>query len=221
MPMEHTESCLPPHRGFFETERKVGTWFSTSSCPVRSHAPTSPCSILPPLAPPCLPPHQAVSRDFTFPLCLHHIIRELSLHPHGSQEASPDSVIQSRLHQALPSPHEKAEQGAVQTSWEICHFLLFSGTRGTQQRALALLRACLGSHFSPVSPCATLWTAACRDPLSMGFSRQGSWSGLPCPPAGDLSDPGIKSAYLTSPALSGRSFTTSTIWEDRSSPHPS
>ena len=35
-------------------------------------------------------------------------------------------------------------------------------------------------------------------PLSMGFSRQGYWSGLPFPPPGDLSDPGIKPR---SPAL--------------------
>ena len=35
-------------------------------------------------------------------------------------------------------------------------------------------------------------------PLSMGFSRQEYWSGLPCPPPGDLPNPGIKPA---SPAL--------------------
>ena len=33
---------------------------------------------------------------------------------------------------------------------------------------------------------------SCQAPLSMGFSRQESWSGLPCPPSGDLPDPGIK-----------------------------
>ena len=38
---------------------------------------------------------------------------------------------------------------------------------------------------------ATLWTAACQAPLFMGFSRQEYWSGLPCPPPGDLPDPGI------------------------------
>ena len=34
--------------------------------------------------------------------------------------------------------------------------------------------------------CVTLWTVACQAPLSMGFSRQEYWSGLPCPPPGDL-----------------------------------
>ena len=50
-------------------------------------------------------------------------------------------------------------------------------------------------------------------PLSMRFSRQEDWSGLPCPPPGDLPDPGIEPWSLISPALAGRFFTTSTIWE--------
>ena len=49
--------------------------------------------------------------------------------------------------------------------------------------------------------------------LSMGFSRQEHWSGLPCPPPGGLSDPGIVLASLTSPVLAGRFFTTSATWE--------
>ena len=39
---------------------------------------------------------------------------------------------------------------------------------------------------------ATLWTVAHQAPLSMGFSRQEYWSGLPLPSPGDLSDPGIE-----------------------------
>ena len=38
----------------------------------------------------------------------------------------------------------------------------------------------------------TLWTVACQASLFMGFSRQEYWSGLPCPPLGDLPNPGIK-----------------------------
>ena len=45
---------------------------------------------------------------------------------------------------------------------------------------------------------ATPWTVAYQAPLSMGFSRQGCWSGLPFPSPGDLPNPGIKSR---SPAL--------------------
>ena len=55
---------------------------------------------------------------------------------------------------------------------------------------------------------ATLWTVAHRAPMSMGFSRQEYWSGLPCPPPGDLPNPGIELASLTSPALAGGFFTT-------------
>ena len=47
----------------------------------------------------------------------------------------------------------------------------------------------------------------------MGFSRQESWSGLPCPPPGDLCNPGIESVCLMSPALPSRFFTTSAICE--------
>ena len=60
---------------------------------------------------------------------------------------------------------------------------------------------------------ATPWTGARQAPLSMGFSRQAYWSGLPCPPPGDLPDPGIGPASLTSPALAGMFFTTNATRE--------
>ena len=59
---------------------------------------------------------------------------------------------------------------------------------------------------------ATLWTVAHQAPLSMQFSRQESWSGLACPPPGDLPNPGTKPASLTSPVLAGRFFTRSATW---------
>ena len=49
--------------------------------------------------------------------------------------------------------------------------------------------------------------------LPMGFSRQEHWSGMPCPPARDLPNPGIEPGSLTSPALAGGFFTTSATWE--------
>ena len=67
--------------------------------------------------------------------------------------------------------------------------------------------------FSRVQLVATTWTVAHQAPLSMGFSRQEYCSGLPCPPPGDLPDPGIKPKSLTSPALAGGFFTTSAKWE--------
>ena len=53
------------------------------------------------------------------------------------------------------------------------------------------------------------WTVAYQAPLTMGLSRQEHWSGLLCPPPGDLPDPGIEPISLMSPALAGRFFTTS------------
>ena len=76
-----------------------------------------------------------------------------------------------------------------------------------QTYVLLLLLLLLLSHFSCVRFCVTLWTAAHQAPLSMGFSRQEYWSGLPCPPPGDLPDPGFEPASL-SPALAGGFFTT-------------
>ena len=80
------------------------------------------------------------------------------------------------------------------------------------------MHVCLLSHFSCVQLCATLWTVAHQTPLSMGFSKQEYWGGLPCSPTGDLPNPGIKSASLMSPALAGRFFTTSTTWEALNKP---
>jgi len=54
----------------------------------------------------------------------------------------------------------------------------------------------------------TPWTVAHKDPLSMGFSRQEYWSGLPFLTPGDLPDPGIKPASPVSPALAGGFFMT-------------
>ena len=70
------------------------------------------------------------------------------------------------------------------------------------------------SCFSCVRLFATLWTVACQAPRSMRFSRQEYWSGLACLPPGDLPNPGIKLASLTSPALAAGFFTTRATWED-------
>ena len=69
------------------------------------------------------------------------------------------------------------------------------------------------SRLGRVQLFAALRTVACQAPLSMGFSRQEYWSGLPCPPPGDLPHPGIESLSLMSPALTGKFFTTSATWE--------
>ena len=60
---------------------------------------------------------------------------------------------------------------------------------------------------------ATQWTVDCQGPLSVGFSRQEYRSRFPCPPPGDLLNPGIEPMSLMSLALAGGFFTTSTTWE--------
>ena len=69
------------------------------------------------------------------------------------------------------------------------------------------------SGFSHVWLFAIRWTIVRQAPLSMGFSRQESWSGLPCLPPGDLPNPGIEPESLASSALAGGFFTASTTLE--------
>ena len=69
-------------------------------------------------------------------------------------------------------------------------------------------QACVPSRFSRVGLFATPWTLTRQSLLSMGFFRREFWSGFPCPPPGDLPDPGIKPATLKS-VLAGGVFATS------------
>ena len=66
--------------------------------------------------------------------------------------------------------------------------------------------------LSRVQLSVTPWTAARQAPLSLGFSRQGYCSGLPCPSPGHLPNQGLNPA-LMSPALASRFFITSTAGE--------
>ena len=83
--------------------------------------------------------------------------------------------------------------------WEsqpaLCLFVTTEGFQGPVCVCVQLL--------SRVRLFVTPWTVARQAPLSMGFSRQEHWSGLPCPPPGDLPDPGIEHA---SPALQAGSL---------------
>ena len=72
---------------------------------------------------------------------------------------------------------------------------------------------CMLSHFSRVQLFETLWTVVWQAPLSMAFSRQEYYLGLPCPPPGDLPNPGIEPMSLSFPALAGGFLTTRAAWE--------
>ena len=69
----------------------------------------------------------------------------------------------------------------------LCQFLLDSEVN----------QLCYAQSLSHVQHFATPWTAARQALLSMGFSRQEYWSGLPCPPPGDLPSPGIEIRQLS------------------------
>ena len=78
-----------------------------------------------------------------------------------------------------------------------------------------IINQCLLNRLSCVWFCVTLWTAACQAPLSMGFSRQEYWSGLPCPPPGGMTQ-GSNLSLLRLLALAGRFFSTTITWEVQS-----
>ena len=86
--------------------------------------------------------------------------------------------------------------GPFSTGLHLCSSLLLFGE--ASQLACAKVHVFM---LSCVWLFATPWTVAHQAPLSMGFSKQEYWSGLPCPPPRDLPDPGIKAASPASPAL--------------------
>ena len=73
-------------------------------------------------------------------------------------------------------------------------------------KSLTYICACTLSRFSHVQLFETPWTIARQAPLTMGFSRQEYWSGLPSPPPGDLPHVGIKPTSPASPALQADSL---------------
>ena len=123
----------------------------------------------------------------------------LSLHKEGD-----------RLRIVNVSPPYREKQGTGpsipwQTLWTaaLCHPLSL-----TSHHAYVCAHVCVCTcALSRVRLCVTPWTVACGAPLSMGFSRQEYCSGLPFPPPGDLSDPGIEPTSPVSPSLAGRFFT--------------
>ena len=77
-------------------------------------------------------------------------------------------------------------------------------TRGWEEEKMGYMHKC--QVASVMSDSATLWTIAHQAPLSMGFSRQEYWSGLPCSPPGALPNPGIEPTFPVSLALQADSL---------------
>ena len=85
----------------------------------------------------------------------------------------------NRLSAFLTIPHSRGESDNKQVEHIVC--------------VCVCVCACV---YSVMPDSATPWTVACQAPLSMGFSRQEYWSGLPFPPSGYLPDPGIKPEHI-------------------------
>ena len=75
---------------------------------------------------------------------------------------------------------------SVRSIHPVEYYLLINRNETLIHATVWLLGQSLSHVWFSVNP----WTVAHQAPLSMGFSRQDCWSGLPCPPPGDLPDPG-------------------------------
>ena len=85
---------------------------------------------------------------------------------------------------------------------------------GPYQGHCGIWRGCIPAQsLSCVRLSVTPWAVAHQAPLSMGFSRQEYWSGLPCPSLGSFPDSGIEPTSPASPSLAHGFFTTSVTWE--------
>ena len=80
-------------------------------------------------------------------------------------------------------------------------FMLLSSLTQLETEVNGRSSVCVLSRFSRVWLFATPWTVALQAPLSMGFSRQEYWNGLPCFLPGDLSNLRIEPISLTSPSI--------------------
>ena len=96
-------------------------------------------------------------------------------------------------------------------AWLILLFCSRKFTHFINTLRLLYILSCMLSRFSEVQLFVTPWTVARQAPLSMGFSRQEYWSGLPFPSPGDLPNPGIELVSLST--LVGDFSSTNTTWE--------
>ena len=108
--------------------------------------------------------------------------------------------------------YRKFKVGNISYFVKIIIYNLFTCIFQSPQKDWTIFKVseCMLGWFSRFQLFVTLWGIAHQAPLSMGFSRQEYWSGLPCPPPGDLPGPGIEPTSLLPPALAGGFFTTST-----------
>ena len=132
--------------------------------------------------------------------------------PKSSSWKLPRAILtghHSKLQTCETSENTKSKKIHCFSNWIMCisrtNWQCVGGSRSP------CVRVCC--YFCHIRLYVTLWTVARQAPLPMGFSRQEYWSGLTRPFPGDLLNPGIQPASLTSPALVGEFFPISTTWE--------
>ena len=142
-----------------------------------------------------------------------YLLQTLSLVPGAGTHTCSDPAITGRQPSARPGVHKQPNlayhpflQNTVLLKHSHTHLNVFRGFFHA-----ATVRACQVAQG--VQLFATPWTAARQAPLSMGFSRQEYWGGVPFSPPANFPDPGIKPASLMAPALADGLFITSAIWE--------
>ena len=105
--------------------------------------------------------------------------------------------------------------GTASSQMMKCYLCFFSTVGSFESRPKqsphVAFGCCSVQLLSHVRLIGTPRTVACQAPLSLKFSRQEHWSGLPFPSSGDLPDSGIEPMSLASPALAGGFFTTAPL----------
>ena len=117
-----------------------------------------------------------------------------------------DTTLKAESEEELKSLLVRVKEESKKVAWN-------STFKENQDHGIQCHHVCVLSCFSCVRLCAAPWTVAHQAPLSMGFSSQQYCSGLPCPPAGDLPNPGAEPSSLMFPILAGEFFASSATWE--------
>jgi len=115
------------------------------------------------------------------------------------------SFLCLQIFPGISQTEKSSLDSAASSSYWLNSLLLtrFSNEWFENEWSIPSLSAHVCCRFSCVQLFVTLGTVALQAPLTMGFSRQEYWSGLPGPPPGGLRDPGIKPSSLLPLALAG------------------
>ena len=134
--------------------------------------------------------HQVITGDHNFPMTECPII---NLYPLSTPPPKPDASQEGKINDRFYTP-----------------FTVTRFSPSVELRLKAEMRfICACVHAKSLQSCPALCDPmdnACQAPLSIGFSKQEYWSGLPCPLPGDLPDPGIKPTSPPAPALQADSL---------------